>query len=508
MKIKSSMLRKIFLPAEVKTYFLEESTVYETLVLVTHALENFEKGTIYVLNSDFLPDDLSNIRGCCLVIENKNGRSLEGLSCNYILLSDVLDTLNAFTKLFEIQENQEYQDALKFYNELKECTSIDAIIDEAFRIMQCPMLLADQYGRLLTFAGGEEIDDPAYQAIIQTGSSPEAHIQSSFQDGTNTRIRGTDYPVKVNRAEFFRYPRFLNNIYVQNEMQGYLIVLEGERELTGLDAKYVATICNVLKEVILAGLKEKKGKDLSQLYYLEKFHALLEPSSSQNLKWLNRWIVHQGWEAKQVFRLTLVNPSQKDLEPLEIPRDVFHFQENGFEVWLSGSKDEQEEQNLHEQILTLCRLQNGFAYYSDVFTTLSDFQEQYANAKKTMEIMQHQKKPTKICGYEDVKIYGLLLEMDEECRLRYYEKSLRKLQDYDKAKGTNYYLSLHTYLKCACDKAKTASLLYVHRNTVNYQLKRIEEILNVDLSDGEICLRLYLSFKMDEIQESQQKGSS
>ncbi|WP_095175908.1 MULTISPECIES: helix-turn-helix domain-containing protein [Blautia] len=55
------------------------------------------------------------------------------------------------------------------------------------------------------------------------------------------------------------------------------------------------------------------------------------------------------------------------------------------------------------------------------------------------------------------------------------------------------------YLKCACSRSATANRLYVHRNTVAYQLNKIQEILDIDLDDGEACLQLYLSYKICEL---------
>ena len=53
--------------------------------------------------------------------------------------------------------------------------------------------------------------------------------------------------------------------------------------------------------------------------------------------------------------------------------------------------------------------------------------------------------------------------------------------------------TLCTYLLDAQrDLQKTSELLFVHRNTVKYRLKRISEILGCDLSIYDECFAYYL----------------
>jgi len=77
--------------------------------------------------------------------------------------------------------------------------------------------------------------------------------------------------------------------------------------------------------------------------------------------------------------------------------------------------------------------------------------------------------------------------------------SILTLIDYDSQNGTCYYQSLKAYIDNLKKPGRSAESLYIHRNTLNYRIRKIEEIMDVDLSDTDCLFRIYLSFKILEM---------
>lgn len=70
------------------------------------------------------------------------------------------------------------------------------------------------------------------------------------------------------------------------------------------------------------------------------------------------------------------------------------------------------------------------------------------------------------------------------------------LHDYDERNNTCYLDTLYAYIrndKCALTAAEA---LHIHRNTLNYRLNKIAEMINIDWNDGELLAHVYLSLKM------------
>ena len=96
--------------------------------------------------------------------------------------------------------------------------------------------------------------------------------------------------------------------------------------------------------------------------------------------------------------------------------------------------------------------------------------------------------------YSEVGIYRLLLGMDDKTLIKeFHDETIGELELHDKINNTDYIQLLISYFENNCNVNETAKNLYLHRNTVNYKLNKIEEILDINLSDiGDKC-RIYLS---------------
>ena len=101
----------------------------------------------------------------------------------------------------------------------------------------------------------------------------------------------------------------------------------------------------------------------------------------------------------------------------------------------------------------------------------------------------------KIFFYRDQGIYTLLSHVDDTRILdTYVEEKLGKLLQADELNDGKLSETLENYLNCSCNAKKTAEEMFLHRNTLNYRLKKIREILGCDLEKLDTCLELKLAF--------------
>ncbi|MGI5915376.1 MAG: helix-turn-helix domain-containing protein [Anaerolineae bacterium] len=105
--------------------------------------------------------------------------------------------------------------------------------------------------------------------------------------------------------------------------------------------------------------------------------------------------------------------------------------------------------------------------------------------------------------YEQMGLYRLLAELRgcDELR-RFYEETLGALVLYDREHNTDLVHTLKVFFDENANVSQTARALYVHRNTLNYRLQRIIEIIGLDLNDAEARLTLQLALKIHGLFES------
>lgn len=96
--------------------------------------------------------------------------------------------------------------------------------------------------------------------------------------------------------------------------------------------------------------------------------------------------------------------------------------------------------------------------------------------------------------YSEMGIYKLLMSItDSEILTDYLDSTLAPLISYDREHNEDYLNLLKVYLKNDGSVKQTADDLYIHRNTVNYRLKKIEEMTGYDLSSNRARLELTLA---------------
>ena len=102
--------------------------------------------------------------------------------------------------------------------------------------------------------------------------------------------------------------------------------------------------------------------------------------------------------------------------------------------------------------------------------------------------------------YDDMNIYKILMAVDDrEVLQEYYEKTVLPLSEYDQAHGSDLLSTLQVYLKNNCSVKETADEMFVHRNTINYKIRRIGEILDTDLSDLMVRTSLQIGLMIQNI---------
>ena len=96
--------------------------------------------------------------------------------------------------------------------------------------------------------------------------------------------------------------------------------------------------------------------------------------------------------------------------------------------------------------------------------------------------------------YSEMAIYRLLLEIEnKEIIKEFHDQTIGDLVVYDKVNNTDYVELLESYFENNCKINDTAKSLYLHRNTVNYKISKIEEILDINLDDIGDKSKIYLS---------------
>lgn len=121
------------------------------------------------------------------------------------------------------------------------------------------------------------------------------------------------------------------------------------------------------------------------------------------------------------------------------------------------------------------------------YSNPSEFGKSYQEAKSLIpkkDILPNPKNK-KVLSASSMGIYKFMFKSGNQQEiLDYCNERLKKLEEYDHANGTFLQDTLLAYDMNGFNIGKTAEELFVHRNSLQYRLKKIEEILGMTLDDS------------------------
>ena len=126
------------------------------------------------------------------------------------------------------------------------------------------------------------------------------------------------------------------------------------------------------------------------------------------------------------------------------------------------------------------------------YTELSKLQQSFKQASKCIDVKSFSHIDKNIIWYEKLGFIKVLMELEDREMLQDYQyQILGKLIEYDDENHTELIKTLQAYFACNENLKDTAEMIFNHPNTIKYRIKRIEEILGIDLDNTHDKYELY-----------------
>lgn len=133
-------------------------------------------------------------------------------------------------------------------------------------------------------------------------------------------------------------------------------------------------------------------------------------------------------------------------------------------------------------------------------TDVREYGDAYRLACGVLDLVQQSDRRDRVVSLDSIGAYRLLLQVKRPRELQSFaESTLGVVHAYDDRHQTKLGSTLRSYMANRCNVAVTAQGLHVHPNTVAYRLRRVEELLGVDLGDPQAMLHLQLALMIETI---------
>lgn len=156
-----------------------------------------------------------------------------------------------------------------------------------------------------------------------------------------------------------------------------------------------------------------------------------------------------------------------------------------------------------EEIYDKITQKNG---YLDIIIGKGNFHKELENVRKSYDesltVIQLAKLHNNrfLYKYKEIGAYKIIMAVQNQTLIKSYSQDiLGQLYRYDELHNTDYVQFLRIFLEENGSTRRISERQFIHRNTVLYKLKKIETLLDMDLSNPFTKTNLYIAFLIEDI---------
>ncbi|WHY68244.1 helix-turn-helix domain-containing protein [Neobacillus sp. SuZ13] len=382
----------------------------------------------------------------------------------------------------------------------------------------CPITIEDANHRLLAYSTHDERTDPARISTIIGRRVPEKVINQLWKEGTIPALLKTQEPIRVkNMSDIGLNNRVAISIWKQDEVIGFIWAIEIDKVLTDEDFILLKKAADSAKNKLLQlQTRKNKKEERSQEFFwklltghlkvneeiFDHFHSLqLTPPTSFAV------LVFQFQENISSKVEQSISYLLKTNQRIKIILNTIDC--NQLILMVSTTTIENHFNEL-DQFSKFFVLQMGERYgineikpsYSSIYKDYLQTNKAYKETLAVLAIKEKFPLETKdIFTYQKLGIYQIVDLILEKRKTEAYENyALKRLHEYDQKHNSNLVETLEVFLNKDNNINDAAKELNVHANTLNYRLKRISEIGDVNFKDPNQKMILYLDLKLEKYQ--------
>ena len=387
---------------------------------------------------------------------------------------------------------------LKALAKARDLKTLVAII---YKAIGNPIIVNDKSWKALAIASDlKKTDDTAWNEFLTKGVLSLKTISVNIKEKLAEKIEQSERPFLCQKSDM-KYPRLFCRITVGTRAVATVSVIEYNKPFTKRDHFLVYMLANAISVIMQNNDSFRYNRGLK---YEEILMDLIE-GRLKNPNAIEEKITSYSLGLRKIIQVITI-----DVKYFSIPdmRDRLENIVRGSKTIICNDKitmitsyDKEDEIFEYDAVYLRDMLKefNLHAGISRSFTELEKMRDHYLQSLEALEIGTHLDSDQTLYAYEDYAIYHIAkVCANSEIINRFCHPKLEFIMKYDAEHKTAFTYSLYIYLKNSRNITNAAKELHLHRNSMIYHIKRIEEILGFDLSDNEKLLQIELSFRLME----------
>ncbi len=384
---------------------------------------------------------------------------------------------------------------------------LQAIVDTTSDLLGNPCYVGDSRFKVLAITTIDPAIDPVWAEVQQHGYATLDHMRELEEVGVDQLVRVGRGAQRVSFPSS-HYPWL--SIAVGDDRQH--LVYFGLLETKGPLEEPELALFRYAARIITCELRNARYESDSLRSAREHFlfeavtETLASPEQFHDLMARAR-IKEEGPYLVFVVR----DPREKPAIPDAVRYQLENVSHAGFSVpiqddavfMLSGRHARAFVGNRRERLVQALEESGLVCGVSPAFDDVHQIARRCREAKVTADLDEGLELGISLLAYDDPRVYPFSAVLAGHFSMAsFIHPHLRVLEDYDARKGTELVATLETYMRNNYNVAQTARDFFTHRNTIDYRLKRIEDLIGAPLTDPNVNMALWLSLQARKLEQS------
>ena len=430
---------------------------------------------------------------------------------NIALLPADTDTDSLYTGLINciMKTESSVKNAEALLLALSKARGMQTIVDIGYKMLENPIIVSDKSWKALALTSQVSIpDDRGWNEFINDGALSLNTVSMDIKNKLTDKIEQSEKPFVLKEASM-KYPRMFGKVMIGSRTVATVSVIEYNRPFTERDYQLLSIFCNAVS----AEMQKNKFLHYTRGLLYEKFIEDLLEGRIKNSGVIESQIKTLNLEIKEYIYVLAIDIRRFDSKHFSVS-----YMRDYLEKMISGSKALIYNDNItivasyprKNMIFDLdaVNLKEFLKQYnircglSRCFTDLTQLRDYYNQAMLALELGYHMDSDKYFYAYDDYAIYHIAKACSDSAELKVFcHPKLLSLMEYDREHKTSFTESLYAYLKLSRNITNTAKALNLHRNSLIYHLKRIQEILETDIYSNDTLMHIELSFRLLEYEK-------
>lgn len=381
-------------------------------------------------------------------------------------------------------------------NALIERSGLQHIINVASKVLGNPIFVYDLSWRILAKSDSRPEDQEIWAQLFPDGHLVFNDLVEVENAGIFTQIFNNDQPV-FGKFDFFP-KRFLGcRVRDKSNVVGIVTLVE-DKAIQDDDAELLIILC----KAVLYEMLYLDRTAMQKTPYFSLFKDIIEGNGSKKEIHERVSSIHVSFPGQMRLILIEYTSQNSGLSVYYIRESLDASLHSSYSIVYDGAillvlnagLDHEFAMSVIDKCFFGISVQIGI---SRIFNDIMQLPDAYRQARSAVRINKKLDTDSSVCAYEDIVLYHFFEIAGKECNPRdFSDPIIEFLKAYDEENSTSLTATLEAYLGFGRHIQKTADHMFLHKNTLYYRIRKIEELCAISLEDEQVCFSLQFSFKL------------